>query len=160
MIRKAIKEWRKASGAIGLATQEPRDLLFDEGLFETVRMGVPTKIYIQQDPTKALTDKEAGFGVDLHLGKLLKDLGKGVFLMDQRGMKRFLQLKPDKTSYAIYTTDPAEKVFRKNYLAAHPITEDNNALKVFSEIGEHIQLAKASGNRVKYLLDIAKKLEL
>ena len=160
MIRKAIKEWRKASGAIGLATQEPRDLLFDEGLFETVRMGVPTKIYIQQDPTKALTDKEAGFGVDPHLGKLLKDLGKGVFLMEQRGMKRFLQLKPDKTSYAIYTTDPAEKVFRKGYLAAHPITEDNNALKVFSEIGEHIQLAKASGTRVKYLLGIAKKLEL
>lgn len=160
MIRKAIKEWRKASGAIGMATQEPRDLVFDRALFETVRMGVPTKIYIEQDPTHALTDKESGFGLDMHLAKTLKDVGKGVFLVDQRGMKRFLALKPDQTSYAIYTTDPSEKRFRKKYLEAHPITEDNPALKVFSEIGRHIYEAKASGNRVRYLVELEKKLEL
>lgn len=152
-IRKALKEWRKAAGAIGMATQEPKDLLFDQALFETVRGGAPTRIYLPQDPSKALMDPEQGFGLDKHLAESLRDLGKGVFLMEQRGMRRYLQLKPDPTSYAIFTTDPAERVFRKRYLEAHPITEDNPPLKVFAEIGRHIQDARSSGNKVRYLTE-------
>jgi len=150
-IRKALKEWRKAGGAIGMATQEPRDLLFDRDLFETVRGGAPTRIYLPQDPSKALMDKDDGLGLDDHLANSLRDLPKGVFLVEQRGMRRFLQLKADPTSYAVWTTDPAERAFRKGYLDTHPITEDNPALKVFAEIGRHIQDARESGNSVRYL---------
>jgi len=153
-IRKAIKEWRKAGGAIGMATQEPRDLQFDQALFETVRGGIPTRIYLPQDATKALMDPETGFGLDKHLAQSLRDLGKGEFLMEQRGMRRYLALKPDPTSIAIFSTDPTERVFRRRYLDAHPITEDNPALKVFAEIGQHIVDAKASGNKVRYLTEL------
>ena len=69
-------------------------------------------------------------------------------------MRRYLALKPDPTSIAIFSTDPTERVFRRRYLDAHPITEDNPALKVFAEIGQHIVDAKASGNKVRYLTEL------
>lgn len=150
-LRKALKDWRKYNGALGLATQEPRDFQFDKDLMESIRMGIPTRIFLPQAATKALMDPDEGFGLDEHLAESLNDLGKGVFLMDQRGVRRFLQLKVDPTSYAIYTTNPDESKFRKRYLAAHPITEHNPAPKVFSEIGRVIQDANRSGNPVQFL---------
>lgn len=154
-IRKALKDWRKYGGALGLATQEPRDLQFDTALMESIRMGVPTRIFLPQAATKALLDPDEGFGLDKHLAEALNDLPKGVFLMDQRGARRFLHLKVDPTSYAIYTTDPVESKFRAAYLKEHPITPDNPAFKVFREIGNHIQEAKASGNKVAHLERVA-----
>lgn len=153
-ITKAIKEWRKAGGAIGLATQDVADFLVENSFFDVVRRGIPTRIYLQQDSSKALTDLDRGFGLDPHLASALKDLPKGVFLMEQRGMRRYLQLKPSATTYAVWTTDPVEKEFRRQYIDAHPFTPDNPALKVFGEIGGHIQDAKASGNPVRYLANL------
>jgi type IV secretory pathway VirB4 component len=109
----AIKNWRKFGGAIGIAGQEPAAFAFDQPFFDTIRGGVPTKIYLKQETTRQLVDKDAGLGVPEHLATHLKSLDKGVFLVDQRGMFRFLRLILDPTSYGIFTTDPNEAALRE-----------------------------------------------
>lgn len=152
--RVGIKNWRKFGGAIGVATQEPSDFTFDPEFWETFRGGVPTKIYIKQDVTTALTDSTTGLGIPIHLAEALKTLDKGVFLVDQRGMRRFLQLLVDPVSYAVYTTDPIEGDFRARWLKAHPFGPDYTEFEAFQDIGKHIATAGRSSNAVEYLQQV------
>jgi len=150
-IRVAWKTWRKKGGVLALATQEASDLCGDEAFWSTFKGQVPTKILLAQKTAgEELVNPKTGLGIPVHLLDEVQKLPLGAFLVDAGGMRRYLYLKPDATSYAIYTTDPKESDFRTWWLQTHPYTEDYTPLMAFEDIGKHIQMAKRGGSPERY----------
>jgi hypothetical protein len=152
-IREAWKTWRKHYGSMGLATQEPGDfnLETDTIFWASFRAAVPTRIFLKQKTSDNLTDKKKGLGIPEHLAARFSEFDKGVFLVDQAGMKRILKLDVDPTSYAIYTTDPVESAFRSRFLGSRQFTDDYTPFRAFDDLGKIIKAAKSSGRAVDYL---------
>jgi hypothetical protein len=142
----AIKNWRKFGGAIGIAGQEPSDFAFDPTFFNTIRGGVPTKIFLKSDVTKELVDPNIGLGVPEHLASQLKSLDKGIFLADQRGMYRFMRLILDPTSYGVFTTSPDEVVMREKWDALRRTRGDMDEFAFFKAYGAALSRASKSSN--------------
>lgn len=151
-IREAWKTWRKHGGTIGLATQEPGDFSIDPVFWASFKSAVPTKIFLKQKSSPALTNKETGLGIPEHIASKMTEYEKGVFLVDQAGMRRILKLEVDPTSYSIYTTDPVESQFRSRFLASRHYTEDYTTIDAFGELGKIFVDAKKSGRAIDYLL--------
>lgn len=150
-IRIAWKTWRKKNGVLALATQEASDLAIDDVFWSTFKGGVPTKIFLTQKSTgDELTHPKKGLGIPSHLVDEIQKLPLGAFLVDAGGMRRYLQVKPDATSYSIFTTDPNEGSFRSWWLSTHPYSIDYPPYAAFEDIGKHIRAAKRSGNPQQY----------
>lgn len=146
-IRVAWKTWRKKGGVFALATQEASDLCGDEAFWSTFKGQVPTKILLAQKTAgEELVNPKTGLGIPVHLLEEVQKLPMGAFLVDAGGMRRYLYLRPDATSYSIFTTDPKESDFRTWWLKSHPYSVDYTPMMAFEDIGQHIQAAKRSGN--------------
>jgi len=159
-IRIAFKTWRKKNGVMGLASQEASDFRGDSEFWQTFKGQVPTKIFLtQKDLGDALVHPRDGLGVPMHLAEELQRLPRGAFLCDAGGMRRFLVLNPDPTSYAIYTTDPVESTFRSWWLQTHPYSEEYTPFQSFVDIGGHILAAKRSGAKEAHFRQIQREHE-
>jgi len=159
-IRIAFKTWRKKNGTLGLASQEASDFQGDPEFWQTFRGQVPTKMFLaQKDCGDALTHPREGLGIPMHLVDIIQRLPRGAFLIDSGGMRRYLMLIADPTSYAIYTTDPVESNFRSWWLSTHPYSGDYAPLHAFEDIGKHIAAAKKSGAPEAYYRHIQRQFE-
>ncbi len=146
--------WRKKGGTFGLATQDPSQFTFDRIFWDAFRgAGVPTRIYLSLSASEALTNPRTGLGMPQHLVDEIKNLPQGAFLMDSGGMRRYLILQPDSTSYAIYTTSPSESAFRSKFLANCRFSEDYTPFQAFQAIGEIFAAAKRSPNAERFLAE-------